>query len=428
MQHAIFLQSPDRAGKFFSLESKLGEASTSSLTDMMQAALDRRISHVWTNVNFPDVEKRDWNLLIQEKEGKIKSVTGWLPSSNQVQVIFIRNSTWARGRGADPWGAVATPKQILTTVNNLQTAFRKHGPVTKWASPGSAGWQLFENIHPEWVKDNPKTDLRSLGFFAGIKGAAHDLTYEVPFQDGKYLHKVDRNSAYLYSSTFDLAYGVGEPMKDADGSKFDKKLPGVWYCDVCPTEEALPDYPRGTYKLATPILNLMNHLKYDIDIHYGHYFPNSHQLMAQWATFLWNGRQSFSEGSFERQAIKQMAVSTIGLASYKGYDLEEDTDKRRPDIKCLTVARTYELMYHSILKMRRQSGKMPFMCYMDALYYESDSSNRDFLAPLTVKERELGGFKYEGHILITPEIADVLHSNMPSHEKLAYLNRIGWSK
>lgn len=407
------------------------QASHFVVPDVLQKALDHGITHVWTNADFPTFPavngkaKLDgWDLLIQRKGSGLKSVTGWLPGKAQVQIIFIRNSRWAQGRYENVWGKVCTPKQLLETVGNLE---QKLG-VPVGASPGGSGWKLLTKFHSEWVKNVPTVDLVKMHLFAGIKGAAHDLVFQRPCQNKKYLHKIDRNSAYLYANTFDLSHGVGNPVHDLDGTQFNKKFPGAWYCTVYPTEEILPDYPQGTYWLATPIINLMNHLEYEIEFHHGNYWLDAHQSLAKWAKFLWDARQSYAPASFERQAIKQIAIGTVGLASYGGYEEDEETEKRRPDIKCMTVARNYELMYHSILKFRRLTGLDPLMCYMDALYYESDSPDPGFLAPLLSRSTELGGFKYEGHIKITSEIAESLnYQRIEGGSMLMALNTIGWT-
>lgn len=404
------------------------------LTSVMQKALECGITHVWTNVDFPtfpNVKDKctldGWDLLVQRKGTKLKSVTGWIPGKATVTVIFIRDSRWAQGRYENTWGKVCTPKQLLTTVSNLEKKLQ----VPVGASPGGTGWKLLEKFHGEWVKNAPTVDLMRMHMFAGIVGSSHDLVFQNTYTEGKYLHKVDRNSAYLYSLTFDLSFGVGNPVHDPNGIKADGKNPGVWNCNVFPTDEALDGYPAGSYWLATPMINLMRHLKYDVEVVHGNYWPkeNAHQSFSKWAKFLWDARQSFPADSFERQAIKQIAVGTVGLASYGSFEEDEETSKKRPDIKCLTVARTYELMYHSILKFRRQTGLSPLMCYMDALYYTSDTPSKDFLAPLLVKQGDLGGFKYEGHIEITDDIRDVLsNSKLALHDRLAILNKEGWTK
>lgn len=401
------------------------------LTDVMQKALDHGITHVWTNCEFPTfpavsgkAKLGEWDLLVQRKGTGLKSITGWIEGKAQVQVIFIRRSRWAQSRDENVWGKVCTPRQLLETVANLEAKLE----VPIGPSPGGTGWKLLTRFHPEWVKNAPTVDLMKMRLFAGIKGAAHDLVFQRPPQGKRYVHKIDRNGDYLYANTFDLAHGVGNPVYDPGGSKFNKKLPGVWYCTVYPTEEALPDYPQGTYYLATPIINLMNHLAYEIEFHHGNYWPDAHQSFSKWAKFLWECRQFFPAGSFERQAIKQIAIGTVGLASYGGFEEDEETEKQRPDIKCLTVARSYELMYHSILKFRRATGRDPLMCYIDALYYESDSPDPAFLAPLLARSTELGGFKHEGYIEITPEVADILnHQRIEGGAMLAPLNTIGWT-
>jgi len=132
--------------------------------------------------------------------------------------------------------------------------------------------------------------------------------------------------------------------------------------------------------------------------------------------------------AFAAEALKQIAVSTVGLTGYGGFD-EEPTDKRRPDIKMQVVGRTFEVMCHNILKLEKETGYFPVLAYTDALYYPSDEPDGRLAFPmLTGRESLLGGFKWVGRIELTREVKCVLTAKGATNKKLAELNKIGWRK
>ncbi len=427
-----------------------------SVADLMKIGINYGLTHLWVHAEtgidpIAPLEVRQgcfrgiidgWNLLGHTIGKHVKSVYGWpMPKGNALTLIFPQYSGWGQtGRADVPgWGKVATPKQLLVTISYIEKALGI--PVS--SSPGSTGWDLMKKMHPEWVANFPKVNLENMHFREGARDMVSQRHYNPA--EGCFLHKVDENSAYLRSCTFDTFYGVGDPVIDSDGSKYtdktalkDGRRPGVWYCQLTPGDQVLPNYEKAGKKwLAGTMIRLMRKVGYEVEIFQGWYFPQAHQLMEKWAKFMWECRQSFLDATkwrrdeprqFARQAMKQIAVCTVGLTSYLQFDIKEESDKHRPDIKMETVARTYEMLFHNIQKFHRPTGKMPLMVYMDALYYVSDTATVAVLAPVLERQKELGGFKYEGCIEITPEAEEILNASTNVSKKLEHLNKIGWVK
>jgi hypothetical protein len=432
-------------------------ARDNTLLNLMLTCTDYELTHLWIHPEtgiephaplpieqgtFKGIVE-NWDLLGHTRGTHIKSVTGWQTDKkgSTARVIFPHHSGWGQtGRITTPgWGKLANGKQLLVTIAYLE---KKLG-VPIGASPGSTGWELHKKMHPDWVENFPRVNLDTMHFREG----ARDMAAQSPYTKGKYLHKVDKNSAYLAACTLDMFYGVGDPVLDEDGSKYldgskkDGHRPGTWYCSITPGEILLPNWEKAQkHWLATPMIRLMRKVGYEVVPHLGWYFPQCHQLLEKWALFIWETREFFATADskeyrrrdcceFARQACKQIAVETVGLTSYLQFGEEEETDKRRPDIKAETVARNYELMWYNIMKFHQQTGKKPILVYMDALYYISDEPTlTGNLAQILARQNQLGGFKYEGTIEISPEVAEILNAKTNVSKKLEHLNKIGWKK
>lgn len=359
-------------------------------------------------------------------EGLLKSAHRWGTKDHPpVAVVWPEHTRWS-----ECWDGIPSDKALLVTIAYMEQALGV--PVA--GSPSTVGWKLLEKMHPDWVKNFPKVNLEMMHF--GAEAAADLVASPGKVKAGQVLHKVDRNSAYLSASAAEF-YGVGNPELDSDGSKYDGKRVGTWYCRYTPSDIVLPQWKqKGLCWLATPIIRLMRTVGYEVEVLSGNYFPESHQIMAKWAKFLWEARISFQTDKAKwkrdeprelaRQGIKMIAVATVGLTAYKGFD--ETTSKQRPDIRTQTVARTYELVYHNMLKFYELTGMMPVMMYTDALYYATEKLDIPVFDPMLKRKDKLGGYKYEGYIKITTELAEVINSDMAVSDKLATLNKTGWTK
>ena len=425
------------------------------ISDLMEIALAYDLTHLWVHkeaeiadsVEFANFNPERWNLRVtwdrneKNEARRIASAYGWkLPSGGQRQITLIwpHNTKWK-------WGGESNPFDLLRTVGNLEQALQ----VPVGGGPATVGWKMLQQLHGDWL-DKPGVDLRQLHF--GKEGA-RDLVWSRELsteeQEMLYLHKFDKRSAYLAAAKSEF-YGVGTPELIKGEASYTRRpgvghdRVGIFHCRVCANDTPIlrNHYKSGQYWLMGPIVRLLRAMKYEVEILEGWVFPEERQLLSSWVTNksktgLWDVRQSFREDTtrWRREVprrnaeigAKQIAVATIGLTSYRRFG-DEETDKKRPDIKAQTVARNYELLFHNIYKGVQEHEIWPVMAYFDAIYYVSNEPNGLKVIPKLLEREGLGSFKYEGTISMTPEISHLLNIPDSVASKLETLNKKGWSK
>ncbi len=381
----------------------------------------------------------------QMRNKRVASVSIWRRSSgdqgrrHHVNLIFLDACTWAHICSA------VSPKELLVAIAYVEQVLGI--PVT--GSSGSMGFSLLKKLHPEWIEEIP-INLRDLHF---TPVAGPDIIWQRPYETGRYVHKVDGNSWYPYAGT-QTDIGVGTPLlltgaAALRASIHEKGHPqdvGVWNCHVTYNGATYDkDMPpvwrehRGTHAggegwLSGPMISLLRSQGHTVETDEGYVFPERHDVLVKWGKFFWQARQSLADRSvYRREApaliaakmVKPIANATIGFTAFKHFS-EDEQEKRRPDIRLQVVARSRELLWHNINKYKGLYHITPLMVYMDAVYYVTDSPD---LAPFGSRPpSEMGGFKYEGHIEMTPAVTRMFDSHMDVASRLEFLNKQGWVK
>jgi hypothetical protein len=404
-----------------------------TLDMLLEHAEDYDLTHLWimpgscgrTDARFAETYDREkWDLIVHYKgEGeavRIRTVTGWRKpkgGQRQVTIIFAENTRWYGSAEHPEWLARVTPPQLLEVVSQVEN---KLG-VPMAGSPQTTGWRLVRQYHPEWVRDFPKVNLREIGFTAK---AARDMIATLPPKKRRlFLHKFDKGAAYLAAAA-STDIGVGTPVKQFF---FDSKGVGVYRVKVISpgslTKTMIQPY-RSEW-LMVPHIRLLKAVGCEVDILEGYVFPERHDMLVRWAKTMWEARNTL-EGP-GRDAIKQIYTSTIGLTSSRRLD-DEETDKKRPDIKYQIMARGYEIMWHNIAGVAKACGALPTIVYNDALYYLSDEADGRKAFPEVVRrEGLLGGFRWEGCQEVDDDVWQVLQDDCSAAMKLSVLNERGWN-
>jgi hypothetical protein len=424
---------------------------TKSLYWLCEQAQAHHLSHLWVMQDcemlpdqaFFEAGCEKWNLVATWKDLKELSIpghvnelvaaTGWRKTERgdfqkARTICFPYNSKWHFCK--DPQlGA----KQLLITIDYLQRAF----DVTVGASPGTVGMKLIEKVnshHPQWLQI-PEIDLVKEAHFD--RSSAQDLIWQRPLHHDemhmKYLHKYDKNSAYLRACVNEM-FGYGTPVHVEGATEFDKRAPGVWRVRV--KEPVLQDLPpvmwdRASW-VATPIVKLLRDTGHTIKIYEGWMFKEYHGTLKKWAETLWTQRQDFRNNveawkhpicrEYARSATKDIAVATIGLSSF---NFAEKTFKARPDWRTQVVAGTRATMFYNMLKVQRETSRTPVLVYLDALYYLSNEPDPAKAIPLLDKTDSLGGYKNDGWSLeVDQTVLNILTSDDPSNQRLQQLNAL----
>lgn len=363
-----------------------------------------------------------------------------------IVMMVTHNTRWADSRYDElpGWAALATPKQLLTTILYLE----KELDMPMSGNPATIGWKLLQSIHPEWMKGDRAPAVK-LGDIHFTPSAGPDIIWQSKDMDklarlGLYLHKYDKAMAYPYAASKpDSKYGVGTPVHVEHGDdtlhyKGHPQKVGVWRCKVsgAAADPRMPEIKHDEW-IAGPLIRLLRSQGCTVEVLEGWVFPEEHTIMADWAARMWRGRQSFKDAAkwknqtareFAVQAMKQIAVSTIGFTAYRKFS-DDETEKRRPDIRLQTVSRNAELVYHNVLKVAKDTGNYPVLIYMDAVYYLSpEPDGRKALPAIVAREGDFGGYKYEGSIKVDQLVQGILTDKKTNAAtKLEALNNIGWS-
>jgi len=122
--------------------------------------------------------------------------------------------------------------------------------------------------------------------------------------------------------------------------------------------------------------------------------------------------------------VKEVAVDTVGLTSYGGFDTAERTFKQRPDYKLQAVAGNRATIFYNMIKVQKEVGITPLMVYIDALYYLSPEPDASLAIPgMLDKKDSLGGYKNEGWTLpVDQQVRAILTSDDAISKKLQALN------
>ncbi len=408
----------DEEERWVSLEFTYGPYTIEELVD---TALSFHISTLWildrdTYTVPPNYAEYSFQKI--ERHKKVAAVSVWKRGTGHINIIFPHNTAWA-GLFAD-----VAPRELLVAIAYVEKVLG----LSVTSSPGSIGFGLIKKLHPEWI-ESIEFDWRAAHFTAS---AGADMVWQHPdlkeATKKRYIHKFDRNSAYPYAGA-QTEIGAGVPVylgaKDARNASLHFKghpqAVGVFHCTVeyMDVDRSLPpawtEHKEAGYEgwLAGPIVRLLVAKGHNIWVNEGFVFPERHQLLAKWATILWDSRQALNNRDIYRRVecaalaqsmIKLIANSTIGFTAFRGFD--DDDEKRRPDIRLQVVARQRELLKHNIDKVYEVHAKWPVMAYMDALYYVSDlEEGFDAIPHFGIRQALPGGFKWEGRIEISPDVA-----------------------
>lgn len=420
-----------------------------SLSSLCSLALDKGLTHLWV---YPDVctpdeafyqqARSQWDLfpswvyptdfpLEDGVTNELVSVTGFkLPKGGQarISVIFPLNTQWQ-------WiDEQTSPKMLLQVIKYLETQLQV--PVSGGATTVGMAYLEECNFNLEDRLEVPTVDLSALPF----RESAQDVIWQQGdlkqvLYKGWFLHKLDKNSAYLRSCV-EEKMGVGNPRL-MSGDAYRDNFPGIWYCRVDGYMNArLPHpswYPYGqeSHWFATPMVKCLRKMGYTVHILRGYSYEECEPTLKKWAQYLWDIRSSFRNDTDKwkhpvaRQkaalAIKDIYTSTLGLINS---DIVKGTWKFRPDWHSQILAGVRATMFYNMTKFA-ESGYYPVIVYMDALFYITPHQDIEQDIPDILKHRNsLGGYKHEYALPVDEQVKNILMSSGNIAHKVGQLNKL----
>lgn len=269
-----------------------------------------------------------------------------------------------------------------------------------FALPKDISWPMIKSV-----------SVSAISHFPPIKAA--DL-------QGDYLYCYDRNSSQPYAAA-QLKCGIGQPIAVRE-PEFDHLVPGFWACDIEGLDQiwdGLPLLPGNRDWLPTPLVKMAWQRGCKIKCHEAYIWPDKKDrapVFNRWAHNLWDLRETYPGGTPEREAVKSIMNTTVGLLRRKNGQGHRDY---RPDWYSLILAEERAVVWYKAYQVYQKTGLKPVGAYHDALYY-CDSSEIEALTTRTDKEgvthsnlHSLGGYKVEWRLPLCDEVKAILTAPQP---------------
>jgi len=381
---------------------------------------ESRLSH--QNEAFIHAADRGvWDILVtKEEDGTIIALQGyrrsqqWQPS---FYVVFPEyHGAWQPDNDEQALDNCTDATELYAALHYLE---RELGVPLK-QSPGAVGLALLKKyVQPAWLAPTVPSD------FLDTVTLAPDAIWQRPLTDDekrmKYIHCIDKNSAYLASAAT-IHVGVGQPVRivNPDYSKVDVTMPSVWH--VTRIEGAsimdgklLPVLAReGTWVWGTS-MHALHQSGYAVECDEAYVWQSHMPCLQQWAKHVWNARLALKENTpgyrnldavrRAYQEIKVIATRAVGRFAMRPHFAQKSISTDfHPDWFAEIVDATAVTMKRR-MKRLVLAGHHPFLVYTDGLYIVSDERNPHLLPELQLSTANmLGGYKHS----YTVRLADVI--------------------
>jgi len=283
-------------------------------------------------------------------------------------------------------------------------------------------------------------------------------------EQGLYLHKFDRNSMYLASTTgADKGTGTPDHLNEEEAVRaFSEGAMGIW--EVTIQEPAqwpildgvdtarLPHNSTWTGKgwLTTPGLKSYLAMGYEHTIHQGRIWFNKkgradigkRRALKDWASHLFKVRQELkAQYGSDHPAYK--LIKMIANRSLGWLDLSKVRGRVQAGCEVKDVPWYYAPYYYQeikglarlrmVLKMlelvrdeeAEEEEQYPVLVFTDCFgLLSKEADARRAFPKLLARENELGGFKYDGSFLVTPDVIEAFSEDHPASDTLHLLKVI----
>ena len=381
---------------------------STTLSRVATCAWFEQASSHWVVVTHPDPHEPTWPIsaLLWPKENR-----QW--EARRLTFVFPEHAGWS-------WMLPDT-KSLLATVTYLEQVLAR--PLID--SSELVAHQLLTDLTPDqptsWLRSLP-TDLYTL--HSGGRTAipmmesARDLAWirslTLSEQRQKYLHKYTHLSRHL-EACMTVQLGRGAPEHSSNGRAYDGIRPGIWRVR---TELAgsvfdgklLPNCVDGEW-MSTPQVKCCQVISYHVHVQEGYYWPQSHELLKNWARTLWQAAECLytHPQSYRHVQGKANALQTIKQLAQLGVTIlakeEKDGGWARPDWWAQIVGRSRALLFAHLANLARK-GTMPVLVGRDALWVVSNDPNPLTAIPGLVTAQRWKGYSvgYEAPLPLSSEV------------------------
>jgi len=294
--------------------------------------------------------------------------------------------------------------QLLTelTLKESVTQLRV-SPVDLWTLPDREGRPVplqEETPGPSWIRT---------------------LTLEEQRQ--RYLHKYTCFSRALRACQ-DVQLGAGTPQLSPQGRAFDGIRPGFWrvHLDRAGSifnDKQLPGSLNQEW-ISTPHVVCCRNIGYEVQVQEGYFWPQSHQLLKPWATFLWQAveRMQNQPRHFHHVQARANASQTIKQLAEQGIALLREPAEAggwsRPDWWAQIAGRQWALLFADLARLVKR-GTMPVLIDGDAFWVVSPDPNPSTAVPGLLSTQRWNGFTpgYDVPLFLSKKVQDLFRGKEP---------------
>lgn len=345
-------------------------------------------------------------------ENILLSLQGWKKSDKWQPCYYAvfpeYNSSWQPDSDEIALDDCTDPLELYAAIHYLEDQLG----VPLKQSPGNVGLHLLKG------KVNPRAMFPTVpqGFTDTVT-MGHDALWKrlltLAELAKKYVHCVDKNSAYL-SACHDLYMGIGLPIliNNPTFTSSQAHIPGVWYVTSIQGSSPfdgiqLPLIASPNTWVWTPSLALLLMMGYEVEIEKAYVWRDYDKVMGSWASHIWNSRQALKHNTpgYKHQIARERAYSEVKVVATrtvgkfksdysKDQQYKNGTTDYHPDRWSLILDKTRVRM---LLRMYQlwKSGYPAFMVYTDGLYICSDERHPQVHEALRLDSAtELGGYKH----------------------------------
>jgi hypothetical protein len=234
--------------------------------------------------------------------------------------------------------------------------------------------------------------------------SARDLMWMRPLtlveQRQRYLHKYTHLSGYLEACLM-VQLGAGTAQYSSNGRACDDIRPGIWRVSLETASSVfdgkrLPSCVDGEW-MSTPQVKCCRDIGYDVQVREGYYWPQSQELVKQWAMTLWQAgeRLHTHPQGYRHVEARANASHTIKLLAQLGMSIvtqkETEGGWSRHDWWAQILGRSRAALFAHLVRLGRK-GIMPVLVAGDALWVVSNDPN-----PLTAVPGLVNGPKWRGY-------------------------------
>lgn len=438
--HGFLSAQPD--GKFLLTieQQQLYGARSDAVEDLTELALFHNLTHLWIMPSYGAMAKQDAEKLTGlHPDAGFYEYTPYVPAGGEhlssvlarrlkpaetdyIQIIWLEQSAW---------GLRGSIRELQLTFAQIEHALG----VGLRGHPGVTGLTFLRKIDAEHY----------YRYFQLPRGVQWDMIravsvsslHEFPqategaLAGAEYLYCYDRNSSHPYSAS-QLKCGIGRPQ--IFGSiEFDHLAPGFWCIEIEGLEQlwnGLPLLPAEREWLPTPLVKMLQQRGCKIRVNEAYIWPSKSDrapVFHRWAHALWELREKYPPGSQERQAVKSIMNTSIGLLRRKNGEGHSDY---RPDWYSLILAEERAVVWYKAWQVWQATGQAPIGAYHDALYYVGGNEPLSLLTHHKdgrSLEHSLGGYKIDWRLPLNTEVKALLLAPQPrsAADRISTLKRYG---